>query len=465
MNKKNEQGMILAAIIGLMMMFTIIGVALLSYVTSQYSRTRQNIFVANATQTAEAGLEQTLYQINQNENFGGYTTEQVFFNNPNQGKGVFTTTIAPTADSNAKTITATGKVYRKAGDTNPASTRKLKVTIVGTMSEGYSIATGPGGLILGGIANINNSDVYVNGKLTMNGAARIGSHFQPVNVYVANNACPSGNNPGPTYPTLCGSNSPPLDLAWSTFIYGSVCATGQTSKGPNPYGNIQPGAGGQGLITGCTAPVTETPTYDKAAQIAAVTTTGTSTSNTYVCNNWPFDRTWPANLKLTGNVKIDGACDIVIKGDVYITGNLDIGGASRIRVDNSAGTRRPHIIVDGTINVDGIAQILANNQGTGVHFISFKSNAACASSCTTLSGTALKTTQGLETVSVGGAAIVPGIIFQAYWGKVTIGGIGSVGAAIGQTVDMGGAGTVIFGTVLSSGTRSWSVTSYQEVYN
>jgi hypothetical protein len=39
-----------------------------------------------------------------------------------------------------------------------------------------------------------------------------------------------------------------------------------------------------------------------------------------------------------------------------------------------------------------------------------------------------------------------------------------VGSAIGQTVDMSGAGTVTFGTTLSSGARTWTITSYQELH-
>jgi hypothetical protein len=57
------------------------------------------------------------------------------------------------------------------------------------------------------------------------------------------------------------------------------------------------------------------------------------------------------------------------------------------------------------------------------------------------------------------------MVFQAYWGKATIGGSGNVGAVVGQTVDLSGAGTVTFGTKLSSGSKIWTVTSYQQVYN
>lgn len=292
----------------------------------------------------------------------------------------------------------------------------------------------------------------------MKGTASIGSLLTPLDVDVANQACPTGNNPGSTYPTTCSTQ--PISMGFSNFIYGNVCATNQTSKGPTGL-NIQGGAGGQGLEVGCTAPAATPPTYDRAAQIAAVTTTAPGTSNTYTCNSWPLNRTWPANLELTGNVKLNSACLVNVKGNVYITGNLDITGATVMSVDNSVGTNRPVIMVDGKITMNGSSAITPNSSGTSLEFISFNSNAACGANCGTITGTALANTVGFETISVTGAVVVPGAIFDAYWGEVTIGASGVVGSAIGQTVNLSGAGTVTFGTILAAGTTTWTISSYQ----
>jgi hypothetical protein len=56
------------------------------------------------------------------------------------------------------------------------------------------------------------------------------------------------------------------------------------------------------------------------------------------------------------------------------------------------------------------------------------------------------------------------MIFDAYWGKISLAGSGNIGAAAGQTVDLSGAGTIIFGTELSSGSKTWDITSYQRLY-
>lgn len=461
---KDRKGVVLPAVLVLTIAFSVIGFSLLSYATSQHNIIIHNTYVSNTMNVAEAGVELSLNSLNEDDSFAGYTSEQVLFDNQTQGRGVFTTTVEDIPSSNAKTITSIGKTYRYGNTTSPESTRKIKATAVGTGSPGAAVYTGPGGLILGGSANITNSNVFVNGYIDLNGSSKIGTYSQPVEVKVANQQCPTGNNPGPTYPQVC-SGVQPISLAYSTSIYGTVCATGQTSTGPRPGGNILPGDGGEGLQVGCTAPPVSTPTYDKAAQVSAVEVTGAGNSNTYVCNNWPFDRTWPDNLKLTGNVSIGGSCNIRITGDTYITGDLTLGGAATITVDDSVGTDRPVVIVDGKITIGGSARMVTNDQGTGIYFISFKSAASCGSNCTSLSGNDLKNSQVLETVDVGGAVNLPGMIFQSYWGKISLDGSGNLGSAIGQTVDMQGAGTVTFGTSLSSGTTTWTITSYQRIFD
>ncbi len=460
----NQNGSLLGAVLIITISLSIIGLALVTLVLSDFKITTKNVSDVNALLAAEAGIEQSLHQLNASDSFTGYATNQEFFNNSTQGRGVFQTTVTAAAN-NAKTITSTGSIYTLSSPSKLVSQRKIKVTVVGTGSESYSVFSGPGGLILTGSANITNSDVFVNVTISLSGAAKIGTANQPVNVYVANQACPTGATPGATYPTVCSSTQP-ISLAQSTAIYGTVCATGQTSKGPN--NNIQTGTGGQGLKIGCVTDPGTQPTYDRAAHIARMTTTAAGNAINYDCSQWQspngFVRTWLANLKLTGNVSNSSSCDLTVTGDVYITGNLTIGGAAKIRVANSVGTKPPVIVVDGTITVAGSAQLIANSSGTGIQFISFKSNASCGSACTSLSGNALKTTQSLTTVDVGGAANLAGMVFQSYWGTIKVGGSGVLGAAVGQTVDLSGAGTITFGTKLSSGSKTWTITSYQQVY-
>jgi Tfp pilus assembly protein PilX len=458
---RDEHGLILIVSLLVVSAMMLVGITLLGYTTSQFKLTTVDTFRANAQLVAEAGVEQSLQQLNQNDTFAGYTSQQTFFDSATQGKGVYTTVIANINGSpSAKTITSTGLVYRNAASSVVVSKRIVQVTTVGTASAGYSVESGPGGLILGGGAAINNADVYVDGTLTMTGLSRIGTGLLPTNLFVANDACPAGANPGASYPSICASGQP-ISLTASTSIFGTVCATGQTSTGPN--NNIQPGVSGQGLKPNCVAPPTSTPPYDRAAHIAAVTTTASANSAPYACG-FPFMSTWTPHLELTGNVRIGTVCNLTIKGDTYITGDLDISGASKIIVDPSVGTTRPVVLVDGKITVGGSAVMLANLQGTGVEFISWSSTAPCNPGCTSVTGTNLKTSSGTDTITIGGGAISPGMVYDAYWGKISVSGSGTIGAAIGQTVDLRGAGNITFGTGLSSGSKTWTITSYQQSY-
>lgn len=459
----NSRGVILITVLIVGMIVTFVGMSLADLAMAQYRRTSTNVFHANAMLAAEAGVERSLYELNHNNSFIGYETEEEFFNNNDQGRGTYLTKITKGVGEE-KVITSTGKVYRSGANGDLVSTRKIRVTIVGTTSNDYSVYAGAGGLLLNGSANVTNSKIYVNGRINMGGASKIGTQSNPVEVNVANIACPTGTNPGSTYPRVCDSGNA-ITTAWSPTIYGTVCATGQTAlSGPNPNGNIFPGNGGEGLIPGCIAEPLSMPTYNRTDHISRMTTSDIGTSNTYTCRSWPFNRTWSEDLSLSGNVSIDGSCNVTISGDAYISGNLTIGGAAKITVSEDVGATRPVIVVDGKITIGGSARMFENSQGTGIHFISYKSAAACESACTDITGIPLYTSQNTETINIGGAVNLPGMIFQAYWGKIRIQGSGNVGSAIGQTVDLSGAGNITFGTTLSSGNTTWTIRSYQQFF-
>lgn len=476
MNKflKNQHGIVLITILVVGIIITLVGVSLADLVIGQYTRTTENVYRTNATLVAEAGIEETLTTFNEDNDFGGITTEKTFYDD-DRGKATYLTTITD-GPNGEKFIDSTGKVYRpKSGKL--ASTRNIRVSLVGTAAPVPSVVAGAGGLILGGSASINNSDVHVNGTISLvGGGSYIGSNARPANVHVANANCPTGSNPGPTYPRVCTSGQPIYIPDWSNAsIIGTTCATGQTqSKFPESQWNSNPPqirggtTGGSGLVPGCVAPVLPMPTYDRAAHIARMTTTGSMSSNTYNCNNWvsgiEFKRTWPANLRLDGNVNIASSCDLTITGDVYITGNFTLGGGAKIRIADSLGTTIPRIVVDGTASLGSGASVIANSSGTSAQVISYKSAAACSPNCTNVTGTDLYNSRNQQNVTIDGGGSFPGLAVWAYWSKVKINGSGLVGAVTGQMIDMEGAGNITFGTNLSSGTTTWTIRSYQRTY-
>lgn len=454
----SQQGIVLITVLMVCLLLTFVGLSLADVAIAQFSRTTHNLYVSNALLTAEAGIEQTLKEFNQNGSFTGFS-ETSFYDDSTQGRGTFQTAITGGTGPNERIITSTGRTYRY-GSNSIESTRKVRVTIVGTSSPGYSVQTGPGGLILSGSASITNSRVYVNGYIDLNGAASIGTAGNPLDVFVANANCPAGANPGPTYPQVCASGEP-IQFETSTRIYGNICATGQVNSQVAWWQN-PPSL--QTLIPNCTAPTVAMPTYDRAAHIADMTTVASPSNINYNCSSWQnpngFVRTFPPNIRLNGNASWSSSCDLTITGDVYITGNLDMGGSATIRIANSLGTTRPVIVVDGTINAAGSSRIIPNSSGTGAYLISYRGSGSC-NVAATCSGTDLKTSQNQNNINVAGAGNFPGTLFHAYWSKVTLNGSGTMGSALGQTIDLSGAGNIVFGTTLSSGTSTWTVRSYQ----
>jgi hypothetical protein len=162
-------------------------------------------------------------------------------------------------------------------------------------------------------------------------------------------------------------------------------------------------------------------------------------------------------------VGADSSCDLIVSGDVYITGDMDIGGNARIRVAEGL-TEAPVIMIDGSVTASGSAAVIPNSDGVSLHFISFESTASCSPNCTTLTGSELYNSQNLTTVDISGAGNFPGVVWHSYWAKIELGGSGTTGSAIGQTIELSGAGTVVFGTSLSTGELTWTIRSYQQVF-
>lgn len=468
---KSQQGTVFVTVLFTGLLLSFIGLSIADLAIAQLNRTTQNVYVSNALLTAEAGIEQSVHQLNSTDSFGGISEDDgEFYNDPEQGSGTYETSITAGSSANERIITSIGRAYDKAG--NLAKERRVRVTVVGTSSPGYSVQSGPGGLIMNN-GYITNSKVYVNGKITMSGSGSvgIGTAAQPLDIFVANNSCPAAG--GPTYPSVCSDAAITMPNNGSGRIYGSqVCATGQTQYAW-PIGRIPPQM--TGLDVGCEAPPIPMPSYDRPAHIASMTTTQSGTAQAYNCSSWwsgggptGFARTWPANITLTGNVSWSSSCDLTITGNAYITGNLTIGGSARIRIADSLGTTRPVVIVDGTITTSGgSSSVIPNSSGTGLHLISFRGPASCTPTCTDaqMTGNTLRNHVNTTTVDVGGGNSYPGTIFHSYWGKVRIAGSGNMGSAVGQTIQLDGGSAITFGTDLGTSTDStWTVRSYQYDY-
>lgn len=465
---KDSRGMVFITVLFIGILLTFAGLSLANVALAQLKRTTDNVFISNALLTAEAGIEASIREITEDGEFIGFTEDEgEFYNNTEQGRGTYETSVTDGTGPNEKVITSIGRAYDRSG--NLAKERRVRVTIVPTESPGYSVSAGPGGLIMDN-GRILNASVQVNGKITMSnsGSVGIGTVAQPLNINVANADCGTGD----AYPEQCTSGQAITiqNNGSNNMIVGTICATHQTqTKFPVGGSNTQitGGSTGEGLKPACVAPVQPVPTYDRVAHIAKMTTTTASNNITYNCSQWlnpvGFTRTWPANIRINGSFSTNN-CDLTISGDVYITGDFSFAAAGQIRVADSVGTTMPVVVVDGAITTNS-STVIPNSSGTGIRFISYKTNAACNPNCTSLTGSQLKTSQSLETVTIGGnTGNLNAAIFQSHWGRIHITGSGNVGSALGQSVRMSGSGTINFGTGLAMGSTGWAIRSYQYDY-
>jgi len=467
MIKKDERGIALVTVMIVMLILTAIGLSLMDISVRQLARTHNKTFTANAQLTSEAGIERTIAQMNDGTT-AGFATEQQFFNDATQGRGTYQTTVSAGTGQNEKIITSIGRVYRPNQTTNPVSTRITKVSVVGTGSSGYSVQVGPGGLTMSGGAQIMNSSIYVGGALSMSGGAQIGKSGQPIAVSIANRGCVDGSG---NYPAVSPCATAPITQSGGVKIYdSSLCAAGLTNNPGNVISSMP-------TPPSCDPGAAAMPTYDRNAQISAVTTTLPSTDSDADCNqydakhNWTAVRTYPANLKITNSSSnaftIGSSCDVTLNGNVYVTGTggLNITAGAKFRVADSLGTTRPVILVDGPLTFQGGATIIENSFGTSVEFISFCAKSSASATCTLPStyptGTTLYNYAKQTTVTVTGGSGAAGALFYAYYGGVSISGAGTMGAVVGQSLNLSGGANVVFGTQLAVDRQTWTIRSYQ----
>jgi len=433
----------------LLVLPTIILIALyymnLSLTSFQVARLDQ--LHTEAQLAADAGADFAVEQFSQDNTWTGASGD-VTLHSDSKLKTTYNASISGT--TSAKTVTVTGKTYWPASSTTPRRTVKIYVDLRPITSGNYSIVAGEGGLYLSNSSKVVSGSVVVNGELQMSNNSQIGLSINPVLVQVANQRCP--NPPDSTYPRLCnsGENGQPITISNAAHIYGQVTANGQTDGS---------GMSNPGLSAGSVTPQT-LPTYDRAAQKAAVTNTMSSSDAS--CSGKQAV-TWPANTKITGDVSLSSQCTVTIAGNVWITGNLSFTNSVLMKVADSLGSTRPVIMVDGPtgVNFANNTDVVSNTSGTGVEFITFYSKASCSPDCTSVTGTDLANSRVVSTISLNNAFLAPNVVLYAYWSQIQVYNAGSIGALIGQTISMSNNSSVTFGGNSGVGQTVWVIKGYR----
>ena len=403
---------------------------------------------SEAQLAADAGADYAVEKYAQDASWTG-TGGDITLHTDSRIKTAFSATIS--GNSTQQTIAVIGKTYWPANSASPSRTTKIYVDLRPVTSGNYSLVSGEGGLIMINSSKIVGGDVYVNGTVSLSNTAQIGLSTSPLNVSVADEACPSPATA--TYPRVCGTgeNGEPISIGNTSQIYGTVKATNQTNGAR---------MSSPGLVAGNPS-VQALPTYDRAAQKTAATNNMTAAAAS--CTSQNGSVTWPANTKITGNVVVDHNCVATIKGNVWITGTLTTGNSASILVDPSVGSTRPVVMVDGSLGASFLqsSKIVSNSSGTGVEIITFYSTASCSPDCSTVAGSDLFNSKAVKTIDLNNSAAGSSSIFYAYWSEVDVGNSGAIGAVIGQTVKLTNNGTITFGTASGTPTTTWVVKGYR----
>lgn len=463
-----EGGFILPVLLITGVAIVIMITAISSSVVSNNSIASSKSYTVNAQLAADAGLDDAMNKMNTVSDWTGTGGQITLLNDATTNtKTTYEVTVA-TADSTHKTLTVTARTFSPRSATTPKVTRKYDMDIQAVTSGTgpTSVATGVGGLILSNNAKISGGDVVVNGKVTLGNNSQIGLSTNSVNVRVAHQSCP--NPADATYPQVCGSGQgQPITMGANAKIYADVQAKNQTT-GTNMFN--------PGLVTcsGASCDPIALPTYDRAAQVAAVTTTLPATDSSIACGN-NQSKSWPANVKITGDFSPGNNCTVTINGDTWITGNVTMGNNARFVVANSLGSTRPTLMVDGG-NASGTggfrfgnnAQIVPNSSGTGMQVISFWSNSGCSPDCSTLSGTGLFNSQNVLTIDLSNNGSASNSILWSRWTKVRVSNNGAIGAVTGQTVELGNNAVINFTASVPGSDNlvtTWVKRGYMRVYN
>ncbi len=484
---QKEDGFLIVSIVVTMAFMFLISISVFNLVTNNFRLATAERYRLSAQLAVDAGIDRSITELNGDAswpgtdnldpNWTGVNDEIELFVEPS---GDYRTTYESDVvdDGDDKILTVTGRTYVPSSATTAKSQRKYSVDLrsIGDAGGTFGIVTGVGGLVMQNKAKIVDGDVHVNGSITLENSAQIGTTTTSLNVDVAHYNCPTSG--GPSYPSKCTSGEP-ISISNSAKIYGDTCAANQTTT----TGLVSPG-----LDTGCADPASlPLPVHDRDAQKANViadtslfgSSGGSANPSLYYTdcdtNNSSGERTWEGQLKIVGDVYIGRKCEITIEGDVWITGSLTVAGSGKIITDDAISLGDPNtVIVDyPTIMVDdedGVeftnsAKALGNSADVGPQFITYWSEATCSPNCADVTGQDLFDSSDVTTISFVNSAEAENSVLFAKWSQVDMNNGGDIGALIGQTVLLRNSAAVTFGATISGGggpsTQTWLVENYR----
>jgi hypothetical protein len=431
---RNESGIALPMIIVMFTVIITIAVAVSQLAFASYLSANDGRMDTSAQFAADAGLDYSILQLNNNETWTGTLEEEpdaeIDISTINNIRSSFETTVVDGVNSN-KFVTSTGRIYFPASSTTPISERTIVLELDVLKSGNFSVIAGVGGLITENSAVVLGGTIHVNGKVELNNTSQIGVTGFPVTLSVAHQNCPIPANV--SFPQLCtsGEDGEPITVNHPARIYGDVYANNQTNGARMVNDGLHINQDNDMDANNIVEPIIM-PFRDRSAIQASMTQT--IDNSAAECGPGNPTRTWSAGTKITGNVRLTQSCEVTIEGDVWITGDFEMRNTSVILVAEGVS---PTIMVDGNkVDLSNSAEILPNSTSDGVEILNYYSTAACSPDCADVTGVDLKNSQNVQTITMRNASSAPGSVFYSRWTKVSLQNTGQIGAAAGQTIHL-----------------------------
>ncbi len=372
--QKQNRGYILLLTLVFLGIFATVAVAYLNFVTASARSARYDIASSQALALAEAGVDEAIYQLDQDPDYGGETDTAL-------GGGVFTVVIS-NANTSTKRITATGSVPSAATQT---------ITVLADINSSlvsfhYGVQVGAGGVSMNnGSQIIGNlfSDGSISGSGTITGDATVAS------------GTPSTSLSGITV----------NGTAWAHTL--SNCTVGKDAY--------------YQAISGCTVDGTSYPGSADAQPAAmpisnAQISSWEATASAGGVTAGPYTVSGSKTLgpqEIDGNLTVANGATLTLSGVVWVKGNITLANDSTLTVSPTTGNEGAILIADvpGSNATEGTV-MLANNitvsgngsPGSYPMILSTNSGSSAITLSNNSNGVILYASQGTVLVSNNGGA-------------------------------------------------------------
>lgn len=406
--QKNQGGMLVAMVIIILTFIVTVGVLLIGFVMDEALITRGRSEDTMAFMAADAGIEWSLHELNDDDTYAGTGSEVTLADN-SRYLITYQTTVVPGLYANSqKLITSTGRLFRKPDTTNPVSKRTVELEVQsGSINFEHTLQTGNGALYLYGNVGLTG-DVFANYIISIQNTAvdlagTISAAGQDANgcsiIGGTNNVSIEGSNIATRY-EICN-----VDVSTSTVSENDPTVL------PKPLPNI-----------------------DRVETMAGITTT-------VPCSNVNNPTGLQPYAIVSGHYPDDGSdtvngCDIILQNNksYRLSGNIHVRGnfSGTNNTITTTGTEDVYVLVEGNIDISRV-----NVAGpVPVIFVSYS---------TVDSGGSQSDPNAIE---ISGNNLSLNAYFLAHDGSIGFGGSSATGSSIGamaaNSIVMKGSGTSVF---------------------